>query len=255
MKQQSNQPKKSEEKLQKYLANYGFANRRNVADLIKASVVRVNSKKCNVNTLVKTGDIVSVDGEEHIIDLNPEVELLIYHKPVGQICSSKSRKLNESVFSSIPPRKKGKWIMVGRLDINTSGLLLFTNCGNFANFLAHPSSSIDREYLCRVYGDINDKKIDKLLSGVKLDGQNANFSDIVPVRKQGKSKNHWFYVCLFSGKNREVRRLWSSQKLTVNRLIRVRYGSFLLPENLKTGGWRKVSKKDLSKFHNLYANT
>ena len=157
MKQQSNQPKKSEEKLQKYLANYGFANRRNVADLIKASVVRVNSKKCNVNTLVKTGDIVSIDGEEHIIDLNPEVELLIYHKPVGQVCSSKSRKLNESVFSSIPPRKKGKWIMVGRLDINTSGLLLFTNCGNFANFLAHPSSSIDREYLCRVYGDINDK--------------------------------------------------------------------------------------------------
>ena len=186
MKQQSNQPKKSEEKLQKYLANYGFANRRNVADLIKASVVRVNSKKCNVNTLVKTGDVVSIDGEEHIIDLNPEVELLIYHKPVGQVCSSKSRKLNESVFSSIPPRKKGKWIMVGRLDINTSGLLLFTNCGNFANFLAHPSSSIDREYLCRVYGDINDKKIDKLLSGVKLDGQDAKFSDIAPVRKQGK---------------------------------------------------------------------
>ena len=249
MKQKSSQSKKPEEKLQKYLANYGFANRRNVADLIKESFVRVNSKKGNVNTLVKTGDVVSVDGEEHVIDLNPEVELLIYHKPVGQVCSSKSRKLNESVFSSIPPRKKGKWIMVGRLDINTSGLLLFTN------FLAHPSSSIDREYLCRVYGDINDKKIDKLLSGVKLDGQDAKFSDIVPVKKHGKSRNHWFYVCLFSGKNREVRRLWSSQKLTVNRLIRVRYGSFILPENLKIGGWRKVSKKELSKFNNLYANT
>ncbi len=254
MKQQSNQLRKSEEKLQKYLANLGFANRRNVSEFIQTAKVKVNNKKSHAQTIVTDGDLININGEEHFVELSPEVELLIYHKPVGQICSTSSRKYNESVFSSIPPRKKGKWIMVGRLDINTSGLLLFTNSGDFANTLAHPKNKIDREYLCRVYGDVNDNKLQKLLKGVKLDGQEAGFSDIAPVKKHGKSKNHWFYVCLFSGKNREVRRLWSTQKLTVNRLIRVRYGSFILPENLKTGGWKMVSKKDLRTFHNLYPN-
>ena len=114
-----------------------------------------------------------------------------------------------------------------------------------------PSSNIDREYLCRVYGDVSDKKIENLLKGVKVNNEIAQFSDIVAVKKTSKSKNHWFYVCLFSGKNREVRKLWKTQKLEVNRLIRLRFGPILLPDNLKPGGWKKFSKKEVSKLKNI----
>ncbi len=158
---------------------------------------------------------------------------------------------NDSVFQSLPPRKKGKWIMVGRLDVNTSGLLIFTNDGNFSNFLAHPSSNIDREYLCRVYGDVTDKKLETLLKGVQINNEETSFSDIVAVKKTSKSKNQWFYVCLFSGKNREVRKLWKTQKLDVNRLIRLRFGPILLPDNIKPGGWKNFSKKEVSKLKNI----
>ena len=184
-------------------------------------------------------------------ELNPPVEVLIYHKPTGQVCSTISTEENDSVFMHLPPRKKGKWIMAGRLDVNTSGLLVFSNNGNFINYLSHPSSEIDREYLCRVYGDISNKKIDNLLKGVKVNDELSKFSDIVPVKKKSKSKNHWFYVCLFTGKNREVRKLWGSQKLTVNRLIRLRYGPIILPENMKPGGWKIFSKKEVNKLQNL----
>ncbi|GIR08259.1 MAG: hypothetical protein CM15mP19_00550 [Gammaproteobacteria bacterium] len=141
--------------------------------------------------------------------------------------------------------------MVGRLDVNTSGLLVFSNNGDFVNFLSHPSSRIDREYLCRVYGDITDKKIENVMKGVNINGEKSSFSDVVAVKKISKSKNHWFYVCLFTGKNREVRKIWSSQKLTVNRLMRLRYGPIIMPENLKPGGWKKFSKNEVSKLQNL----
>ena len=111
--------------------------------------------------------------------------------------------------------------------------------------------TIDREYLCRVYGDVSDKKIENLLKGVKVNNELTQFSDIVAVKKTSKSKNHWFYVCLFSGKNREVRKLWKTQKLDVNRLIRLRFGPILLPDNLKPGGWKKFSKKEVSKLKNI----
>jgi 23S rRNA pseudouridine2605 synthase len=158
---------------------------------------------------------------------------------------------NDSVFQGLPPRKKGKWIMVGRLDVNTSGLLVFSNNGDFVNFLAHPSSKIDREYLCRVYGDISDKKLENIMNGVNINGEKTSFSDVVAVKKTSKSKNHWFYVCLFTGKNREVRKIWGTQKLTVNRLMRLRYGPIIMPENLKPGGWKKFSKKEVAKLQNL----
>tara|TARA_B000000557_G_scaffold71763_1_gene56743 strand:+ start:149 stop:913 length:765 start_codon:yes stop_codon:yes gene_type:complete len=252
MKSKSNQLRKSEEKLQKYLANSGFTTRRNIKNFLAQNTVTKSNKKLKAESLVYDNDCLTISGEDHIVDLNPELEILIYHKDVGQICSNTATDNKETVFSKIPPRKKGKWIMVGRLDINTSGLLLFTNNGDFSNKLSHPSSNIDREYLCRVYGEVTDSKLSKLLKGIKIQNETSNFSDIVAVKKQGKSKNQWFYVCLFTGKNREVRKLWKSQGLIVNRLIRVRYGSILLPENLKASGWKKLSTKEIKKLKNTY---
>ena len=129
--------------------------------------------------------------------------------------------------------------------------MIFSNNGDFVNYLSHPSSQIDREYLCRVYGEVSDKKINNLLKGIKINDDLSQFSDIVPVKKTSKSKNHWFYVCLFTGKNREVRKLWGSQKLTVNRLIRLRYGPIILPDNMKPGGWKLLSKKEISQLKNI----
>ncbi len=239
------------EKLAKYLANIGFASRRNISDFIKNNQVRVNNKKSNHDSIIKDGDILEVNGEDFVVELNPPIEVLLYHKPTGQVCSTVSTEKNDSVFMHLPPRKKGKWIMVGRLDVNTSGLLIFSNNGDFVNYLSHPSSQIDREYLCRVYGEVSDKKINNLLKGIKINDDLSQFSDIVPVKKTSKSKNHWFYVCLFTGKNREVRKLWGSQKLTVNRLIRLRYGPIILPDNMKPGGWKLLSKKEISQLKNI----
>jgi 23S rRNA pseudouridine2605 synthase len=241
----------NKEKISKYLANLGFASRRNITDLFKTKKITLNNKTVNHNALVEDNDVINIDGEDFVVEINPETEVLIYHKPTGQVCSNVPTDKNDSVFQALPPRKKGKWIMVGRLDVNTSGLLVFSNNGDFVNQLTHPSSKIDREYLCRVYGDISDNKLENIMKGVNINGEKSSFSDVVAVKKTSKSKNHWFYVCLFTGKNREVRKIWDTQKLTVNRLIRLRYGPIIMPDNLKPGGWKKFSKKEVTKLQDL----
>lgn len=241
----------NKEKISKYLANLGFASRRNITDLFKTKKITLNNKTVNHNALVEDNDVINIDGEDFVVEINPETEVLIYHKPTGQVCSNVPTDKNDSVFQALPPRKKGKWIMVGRLDVNTSGLLVFSNNGDFVNQLTHPSSKIDREYLCRVYGDISDNKLENIMKGVNINGEKSSFSDVVAVKKTTKSKNHWFYVCLFTGKNREVRKIWDTQKLTVNRLIRLRYGPIIMPDNLKPGGWKKFSKKEVTKLQDL----
>ena len=251
MTQLSTKLQHNKEKISKYLANLGFASRRNITDLFKTKKITLNNKAVNHNALVKDNDVINIDGEDFVVEINPETEVLIYHKPTGQVCSNVPTDKNDSVFQALPPRKKGKWIMVGRLDVNTSGLLVFSNNGDFVNQLTHPSSKIDREYLCRVYGDISDNKLENIMKGVSINGEKSSFSDVVAVKKTSKSKNHWFYVCLFTGKNREVRKIWDTQKLTVNRLIRLRYGPIIMPDNLKPGGWKKFSKKEVTKLQDL----
>ena len=251
MTQLSTKLQHNKEKISKYLANLGFASRRNITDLFKTKKITLNNKAINHNALVKDNDVINIDGEDFVVEINPETEVLIYHKPTGQVCSNVPTDKNDSVFQALPPRKKGKWIMVGRLDVNTSGLLVFSNNGDFVNQLTHPSSKIDREYLCRVYGDISDNKLENIMKGVNINGDKSSFSDVVAVKKTSKSKNHWFYVCLFTGKNREVRKIWDTQKLTVNRLIRLRYGPIIMPDNLKPGGWKKFSKKEVTKLQDL----
>ncbi len=251
MTQLSTKLQHNKEKISKYLANLGFASRRNITDLFKTKKITLNNKAVNHNALVEDNDVINIDGEDFVVEINPETEVLIYHKPTGQVCSNVPTDKNDSVFQALPPRKKGKWIMVGRLDVNTSGLLVFSNNGDFVNQLTHPSSKIDREYLCRVYGDISDNKLENIMKGVNINGEKSSFSDVVAVKKTSKSKNHWFYVCLFTGKNREVRKIWDTQKLTVNRLIRLRYGPIIMPDNLKPGGWKKFSKKEVTKLQDL----
>ena len=251
MTQLSTKLQHNKEKISKYLANLGFASRRNITDLFKTKKITLNNKTINHNALVEDNDVINIDGEDFVVEINPETEVLIYHKPTGQVCSNVPTDKNDSVFQALPPRKKGKWIMVGRLDVNTSGLLVFSNNGDFVNQLTHPSSKIDREYLCRVYGDISDNKLENIMKGVSINGEKSSFSDVVAVKKTSKSKNHWFYVCLFTGKNREVRKIWDTQKLTVNRLIRLRYGPIIMPDNLKPGGWKKFSKKEVTKLQDL----
>ena len=251
MTQLSTKLQHNKEKISKYLANLGFASRRNITDLFKTKKITLNNKTVNHNALVEDNDVINIDGEDFVVEINPETEVLIYHKPTGQVCSNVPTDKNDSVFQALPPRKKGKWIMVGRLDVNTSGLLVFSNNGDFVNQLTHPSSKIDREYLCRVYGDISDNKLENIMKGVNINGEKSSFSDVVAVKKTSKSKNHWFYVCLFTGKNREVRKIWDTQKLTVNRLIRLRYGPIIMPDNLKPGGWKKFSKKEVTKLQDL----
>ena len=155
--------KKSKEKIGKYLSNLGFTNRRDTDDFFKSSKILLNKKNARFTDFVSEGDVLNVNGEEIIVDLNPKTEILIYHKPVGQICSNSNKESHDNVFNHLPERKNGKWIMVGRLDVNTSGLILFSNNGDLVNVLMHPSSGIDREYLCRVYGETTDKKLSNLV--------------------------------------------------------------------------------------------
>ena len=167
----------------------------------------------------------------------------MYNKRVGEISSTRDPQGRTSIYESLPRLTKGKWISVGRLDINTSGLMLFTNNGNLANRLMHPSSNLEREYIARIRGKVNSDHIERLLQGVDLDDGRASFSDIQPGRK-GKT-NQWFAMVIMEGRTREVRRMWESQGFTVSRLKRVRIGGLFLPANLKQGNYKELSKKEL----------
>lgn len=168
--------------------------------------------------------------------------MLIYNKPEGEACTRSDPQGHQTVFESLPPIEGGRWINVGRLDINTSGLLLFTNNGGLANQLMHPSANIEREYAVRVLGQITPAMVKHLVDGVMLDNGKARFEDIVDAG--GEGANHWFYVLVMSGRNRMVRRLWESQGCKVSRLIRVRFGPIFLPKSLRHGDWLELAESD-----------
>lgn len=188
-------------------------------------------------------DTITIDGDKcELIDEALQTRVLIYNKPQGEVCTRSDPQGCQTVFESLPPIQRGRWISVGRLDMNTSGLLLFTNNGGLANQLMHPSANIEREYVVRVLGKITPAMIKRLANGVILDDGKARFEDIVDAG--GKGANHWFYVLVMSGRNRMVRRLWESQGCKVSRLIRVRFGSVFLPKSLRHGHWLELSESD-----------
>ena len=221
------------ERLQKFLAKSGIGSRRYCEELIKSKKIKVNGQIALIGSSVNKNDEVEYDG--NIISFTEsEIRLLMLNKPEGVLSSNKKEKNIPIVFDFLPEGKsKIRWISIGRLDINSSGLMLFTNDGTFANYCMHPSSSIDREYLVRARGDFTKEKKEKMLSGIKIDHDIYRFTDIVEGEKQ--SSNQWFSVCLMSGKNREVRKIFNAVGLEISRLKRTRFGPIFLPSSLKKG--------------------
>ncbi len=232
----------SDEKLQKVLARAGIGSRREMERWIEAGRVRVNDGIATLGDRVAADDHITVDGLA-ISSRQKTVSrrrVLIYNKPAGEVTTRHDPEGRKTVFDRLPKLKIGRWITIGRLDISTLGVLLFTNDGELANRLMHPSSEVDREYAVRVLGQVDEAVIKNLLHGVELDDGIAKFNTIESTG--GDGANQWFHVTLKEGKNREVRRLWESQGLTVSRLIRVRYGPMWLPRDLKPGKWDELNE-------------
>ena len=238
-------------KLKKYLSNAGYCSRRKAKDFIENNAVTINGKRASNDSVLQDRDVLIINTKKEIVNLEIETDILIYHKPTGEICSSKGTDSKKSVFESIPKRTQGKWIMVGRLDVNTSGLLIFSNNGDLVQKLSHPSSAIKRYYLCRVFGNPKKSQIKKLLNGVEIDGNKSCFDEIIPMKKKTNAKNNWFKVSLHSGKNREVRKLWETESLKVSRLIRIGFGPIELPEDLKKGQYRCLEKNAVERVIKL----
>ena len=236
------------ERLQKFLAKSGIGSRRYCEELIKSKKIKVNGQIALIGATVNRNDEVEYDG--NIISFTEsEIKLLMLNKPEGVLSSNKKEKNIPIVFDFLPEVKsKIRWISIGRLDINSSGLMLFTNDGTFANYCMHPSSSIDREYLVRARGDFTKEKKEKMLSGIKIDQDIYRFTDIVEGEKQ--SSNQWFSVCLMSGKNREVRKIFNAVGLEISRLKRTRFGPIFLPSSLKKGGYIELSSKEIDSIKN-----
>jgi 23S rRNA pseudouridine2605 synthase len=225
---------KVEERLHKVLAQAGLGSRRALEERIAQGLVKVNGAVAVTGQSVKGGDRIDLDGKTFVATaLTEPASVLLYNKPEGEVTTRDDPEGRPTVFESLPRLKGARWIAVGRLDINTTGLLLLTTDGELANALMHPSSGIAREYVCRIHGEVPDNIVERLARGVALDDGPAKFDEIERI---GSSDSHaWFKVVLTEGRNREVRRLWESQGFQVSRLKRVKYGSVHLPRQLKRG--------------------
>lgn len=235
------------DKLQKVLANAGLGSRREMETWIEHGRVSVNGKLAGLGERVENEDKVRVDG--NLISHQPEsviCRVLMYNKPEGELCSRKDPEGRPTVFDRLPAIKNGRWIAVGRLDLNTSGLLLFTNDGELANRLMHPKHEVEREYAVRVFGEVEADHLKRLQKGVKLEDGIAKFTSIRKLPSDEESLNSWYHVTLSEGRNREVRRMWESQGLQVSRLIRVRYGTLELQKRLPQGGWIELMLPDVN---------
>ncbi|WP_312233171.1 23S rRNA pseudouridine(2605) synthase RluB, partial [Stutzerimonas nitrititolerans] len=234
------------EKLQKVLARMGLASRRDVENWIAAGRVKVNGAVASLGQRVDLHDAIAVDGRLLKRAEAAEVvrRVLIYNKPDGEICTRDDPEGRPTVFDRLPRPKEGRWINIGRLDINTTGLLLFTTDGELANRLMHPSYEMDREYAVRVRGEVDDEMIERLKTGVMLEDGPARFTDIQQA-PGGEGFNHWYHCVVMEGRNREVRRLWESQGLVVSRLKRVRFGPVFMTSDLPMGRWREMSQTEV----------
>ena len=235
-------------RLQKLLAAAGLGSRRSVEQWIRDGRVTIAGRVAELGDRAAPDDEVCLDGRK--LDLNPEQlasrELLLYHKPVGEVTTRSDPQGRPTVFERLPQPRNGRWITVGRLDVNTSGLLLFTTDGELAHRLMHPSSEIEREYLVRVRGRPQPGLIKKLLEGVQLDDGPARFDRVsqeIGDEEPSDGINTTFRVILHEGRNREVRRLWHAVGLEVSRLLRVRYGPIELPRELRPGASRLADAK------------
>ena len=243
-------PEPEAPKLHKVLAQSGIGSRRDMEDLIQDGHVSVNGETAHVGQRVSFGDQVRVNGKPvRLRIVPPPPRIIAYHKPVGEIVSNDDPQNRPTVFRRLPRLQQGKWQSVGRLDINTEGLLLFTNSGELANQLMHPRFGVEREYAVRVLGTLSATDKAKLLEGVDVEGQKASFRSI--EEGGGDGANHWYRVVITEGRNREVRKLFDTVGLTVSRLIRIRYGTVVLPLGLKRGVWVDLDEGDVRAIRRL----
>ncbi|HEY8355581.1 MAG TPA: pseudouridine synthase [Methylophilaceae bacterium] len=232
------------QRLHKLLALAGMGSRRDMEELIAAGRVTVNSKVATVGASVIPSDVVRVDGRSVRLPFEPELpQVLLYHKPEGEIVSRDDPEKRVSVFDKLPRVRHGKWIAIGRLDINTSGLLIFTTSGELANRFMHPRYDVEREYAVRVFGELTEGQMQQLMQGIELEDGMASFDVIQP--QGGEGVNHWYQVILREGRNREVRRLFEAFQLPVSRLMRVRFGPVTLPPRLKRGMMMQLPPKEV----------
>ena len=232
------------ERLQKVLAQLGIGSRREIEEWVTAGRISVNGLPAELGQKIGPGDRVKYNGK--LVPLRFTVRtprVLIYHKPEGEIVSREDPEGRPTVFERLPILRKGRWIAVGRLDFNTSGLLLFTNDGTLANRLMHPRYELEREYAVRLLGQLSDEQTESLKSGIQLEDGLARFSSLSD--EGGEGANHWYRVTLSEGRNREVRRMFEAVGLTVSRLMRVRYGPVSLSSRLKRGMWMEMPEADV----------
>lgn len=236
------------ERLQKVLAAAGFGSRRKIEAWIKEGRLKINGELATLGDRVTQQDKISLDGRllrSAQLTKSPR-RVIAYHKPEGQVCTRSDTEGRRTLFESLPKLSAGRWVTVGRLDINTSGLILCTTDGELANRLMHPSLKVDREYAVRVLGEVTNEMLGNLRSGVELEDGPGRFNDIVDAG--GKGANHWYHVVLQEGRKREVRRLWESQGVKVSRLIRVRYGPVILTNKIRTGKWIELAEDDVKQL-------
>lgn len=236
------------EKIQKILANAGVGSRRQVEVWIQEGRVTVNGKPAQIGDRMTYHDKVCVDGREIklIKSRNQRSRVLLYHKPEGEMCTRNDPEGRPTIFERLPIIRNSRWICVGRLDFNTSGLLLITNDGKLAHQLMHPSSQIEREYAVRIRGEVPPETLTKLKKGVQLEDGLARFNSITDAG--GSGSNHWYHVTVKEGRNRLVRRLWESLGFTISRLIRIRFGPIYLPSGLRRGRHSELLEEEVARL-------
>lgn len=234
------------EKLQKVLARAGHGSRREMEAWIAAGRISIDGEIASLGDRIEADVKIRIDGRTVSIKSEEDLicRVIAYHKPEGEICSRKDPEGRPTVFERLPKTRDSRWVAVGRLDINTSGLLLFTSDGELANRLMHPSNEVEREYAVRTFGEVTDACIQRLRTGVTLEDGPASFDKVKAAGGEGMNK--WWHVSLAEGRNREVRRLWESQEVQVSRLIRIRYGKIELPKSLPRGGWVELTMEQVN---------
>ena len=235
------------ERLQKFLARMGLGSRRQIEDWIRQGRITVNGAVAQLGNQVNGAEKIQIDGKPiQVRPFGQRRRVLAYYKPVGEMTSRRDPEGRPTVFEHLPPLRDSRWIAVGRLDLNTQGLLLLTNDGELANRLMHPSSQIEREYAVRVLGEVPPEMLKRLREGVTLEDGVARFDEIREAG--GEGANHWYHVILREGRHREVRRLWESQGVTVSRLTRVRYGPVILRRGLHPGHWDELDEVQMAEL-------
>ncbi len=241
------------QKLQKVLADAGKGSRREIEEWIQAGRVSVNGLPAHLGQRVGAEDRIKVNGKPVVLKTSKKpARVILYHKPEGEIVSRQDPEGRPSVFDHLPPMKTGRWVAIGRLDFNTSGLLLFTDNGELANRMMHPRYAVEREYAVRLLGQLSEEQIEELCDGILLEDGLARFGKVEDAG--GEGANHWYRVTLNEGRNREVRRMFELLGLTVSRLIRVRYGPIALPRDLHRSEWKDLSPAEVAALGAAKAN-